>query len=290
MFKKRTNLPKFKSKKKSKASYPIRSERMYFREDNCIQIEKLGRVKYKSDFTFPVKRKNMFMNARILIVGNKYMLSFNMDCENQTIQLTQNLMGIDLGVKDLAVVSYGNDKLVFHNINKSKKVRMLEKKLKYLQKSISRKYELSKSRYGVYRKTKNIEREENEVRKIYARLTSIRHNYLHQITHRLISMAPKRITMETLNILDMMKNKFISKEIHDQCFYEFIRQIKYKCEWNNIEFIQVPRFYPSSKTCSFCGNVKRDLKLTDRTYVCLNCGCVIDRDYNAAINLMRYEV
>ena len=95
--------------------------------------------------------------------------------------------------------------------------------------------------------------------------------------------------MENLNVQGMMKNRHISKAVHEQCLYEFIRQMKYKCEWNGIEFIQVDRFYPSSKTCSFCGNIKKDLKLSDRKYVCSECGFTIDRDLNAAINLMRYE-
>lgn len=94
--------------------------------------------------------------------------------------------------------------------------------------------------------------------------------------------------MEDLCVKDMLKNKHLSKYIHEQCFYEFIRQMEYKCEWNGIEFVQVDRYYPSSKTCSQCGHVKKNLKLSDRTYVCDECGLVIDRDYNAAINLSKY--
>lgn len=101
-------------------------------------------------------------------------------------------------------------------------------------------------------------------------------------------MLPKRITMEDLNVKGMMKNRHLSSSIAKQCFYEFIRQMRYKCEWNGIEFVQAPRMYPSSRTCSCCGAIKRDLKLNDRTYVCNDCGLTIDRDYNAAINLMRY--
>ena len=287
-FKKRSGFPKFKSRKRSKPCYPVRSERLYFVDDKYAQVEKLGRVKYKSDFEFPQGTGHKFSNVRISYVNGKYMLSFGMECENQAPELTDKPMGIDLGIKELAVVACGDEQIVFHNINKSKKVRELKRKLRYTQRTISRKYEASKKRTGTYEKTRNIEREEAKARKLYAKLTNIRHNYLHQTTAKLISMLPKRITMEELNVSGMMKNTHLSKAVAEQCFYEFIRQVRYKCEWNGIEFVQVPRFYPSSKTCSCCGAIKRDLRLSDRTYVCQECGFTIDRDYNAAINLMRY--
>ena len=286
-FRKRSGFPRFKSRKRSKPSFPICCERFYF-DGNTVQVQKLGRVKYKSDFQFPQGTGHKFIDARISFINGKYMLSFSMECENQAPQLTDNSMGIDLGIKELATVSCGNEQLVFHNINKSKKVRELKRKLKHIQRTISRKYEASKARTGRYEKTRNIEREEIKLHKLHARLTNIRHNYLHQTTARMISMLPARVAMEDLNVTGMMKNKHLSKAIAEQCFYEFIRQMRYKCEWNGIEFIQVPRFYPSSKTCSCCGSIKRDLKLSDRTYVCPDCGFTIDRDLNAAINLSRY--
>lgn len=133
-------------------------------------------------------------------------------------------------------------------------------------------------------------REEEKLRKIYAKIANIRENYIHQITHSLIFMLPQRVVMEDLNISGMMKNKHLSKAITEQCLHKFIRQMKYKCEWNGIEFVQADRFFPSSKTCSGCGCVKSDLKLSDRIYICNDCGLVIDRDYNAAVNLSRYVV
>ena len=286
-FRKRSGFPKFKSSKRSKPSFPVRSETIYF-ADHTVQISKLGMVKYKSDFQFPQGTGHKFSNAQISFINGKYMLSFGMECENQAPKLTDKKVGIDLGIKDLAVVACDDQQIVFHNINKSKKVRMLKRKLKHTQRTISRKYEASKKRTGTYEKTKNIEREENKLRKIYARLANIRHNYLHQTTHAIISMLPERVTMEDLNVRGLMKNKHLSKAVAEQCFYEFIRQMKYKCEWCGIEFVQADRFFPSSKTCSCCGAIKRDLKLNDRTFVCPECGFTIDRDYNAAINLMRY--
>ena len=196
-------------------------------------------------------------------------------------------MGVDLGVKDLAVVEFNNEKIVFHNINKSKKVRILKKRIQHTQRTISRKYECNR-KGSKYFKTNNILKEETKLRKLHYRLANIRNNYIHQTTHSLVKLLPKRVVMEDLNVTGMMSNRHLSKAIQEQGFNEFIRQMRYKCEWNNIEFVQVDRFYPSSKTCSNCGCIKSNLKLKDRTYVCEDCGFTIDRDYNAAINLSRY--
>lgn len=287
-FKKTSGFPKFKSRKRSKSAFPVRADALWFTE-NEAKIEKIGKVRYKTDFDIPLNRGQKFSNPRILYICGKWILSFGMECENQTFELTDKSMGIDLGVKDLAVVAYGEDKIVFHNINKSKKIRNLKRKMKHLQRAISRKYEANRTG-NKYCKTRNIEKAEDNLRKMYARISNIRSNYIHQCTHSLVAMLPFRVVMEYLNVSGMMKNRHLSKAIQEQCFYEFIRQMKYKCEWRGIEFIQADRFYPSSKTCSCCGCLKKDLKLKDRTYVCGDCGTVIDRDYNAAINLMRYPV
>lgn len=124
---------------------------------------------------------------------------------------------------------------------------------------------------------------------MYDRLSNIRDNYIHQTTHKLVSILPKRIVMEDLHIKAMMKNRHLSKAISEQCFNKFMRLIKYKCEFLGIEFIQADRFFPSSKMCSCCGNINKNLKLCDRVYVCSVCGFTVDRDANAATNLMRYE-
>ena len=285
-FKKRTGFPKFKSRKRSKPNFPIR-ESVYFKDERFVVIEKIGKVKFKTDFVLPIGRGRKFSNPRISSVNDKWILSFGMESENQAPVLTDKSMGIDLGVKDSAIVACGDKKLVFHNINKSKKVRFLKKKQTHLQRSISRKYEANRQGKK-YIKTRNIERTETKLRKLYAKLANIRSNYIHQSTHAIVSLLPKRIVMEDLNVVGMMKNRHLSKSIQEQCFCEWIRQIKYKCEWNGIEFIQVGRFYPSSKRCSCCGEIKTNLKLSDRIYKCESCGAVIDRDYNAAINLSRY--
>lgn len=286
-FKKQGGFPKFKSRKKSKPNFPTKYDRLWFSE-TLVNIEKIGKVSYKTDFEIPLGRGNKFTNPRVLHKNGKWMLGFGIECENQAHILTDKPMGIDLGIKETMTVAYGDECIVFHNINKSRKVRLMKKQMKHLQRSISRKYEANKQG-NKYIKTKNIERLEERLRKMYARLTNIRNNYIHQSTHKLVSLLPCRVVMEDLNVQGMMKNRHLSKAIQEQCFSEIIRQMKYKCEWNDIPFYQVDRFYPSSKTCSCCGCIKSDLKLSDRTYVCKECGFVIDRDFNAAINLQRYS-
>ena len=285
-FKKTSCFPKFKSRKRSRPSYPVR-QNIWF-SGNIVTIAKLGKVKFKTDFTLPDGRGHKFSNPRITNRNGKWILSFGMECENQAPKLTDMSMGIDLGIKDLAIAEC-NGQIVFHNINKSQKMRELRKKQKHLQRSISRKYEANKQGKK-YIKTKNIERLESKLRKLYCHISNIRQNYIHQCTHALVSLLPSRVIMEDLNIKGMMKNRHLAHAIQEQCLYEFIRQMKYKCEWSGIEFIQADRFYPSSKACSCCGNIKRDLKLSDRTYKCDICGLKIDRDYNAAINLSKYAI
>lgn len=288
-FDRKNGHPRFRSRKKPKQSYPVRCEKQYFCGD-CVFVEKLRKVKYKSDFKFPENKKQRYYNVRLSFESGKYFLSFDVECENQAYQLNDYSMGIDLGVKELAVVACGDEQYVFHNINKSKKMKSLDRKILYHQKCISRKFEESKKRNkGKYTKTNNIAREQAKVKKLYAKQANIRTNYIHQTTHLLVSKLPKRVTMEKLNVLGLMKNRHLSKAIQYQCFDRFIKQMQYKCKWRGIEFVQADRFYPSSKTCSGCGEIKKDLKLSDRMYVCHNCGLQIDRDYNAAINLMRYE-
>lgn len=279
--------PKFKSKKKAKIAFPVRCDGTYFKNE-YICIEKIGKIKYRSDFAFPNGRGYKFQNVRFTYLNGKYYISFVMEHENQVYNLTDSAMGIDLGIKELAVVAYGNKKYVFNNINKSKQMRSLDKKLRYVMKVASRKYEESRKRTGKYTKTKNIIKEEDKMRRLYSRMTNIRNNYTHQITHFLVSLLPNKVVMENLGVTDMLQNKRMSKYVHNQRFFMFINQMKYKCEWMGIQFVQVDRYFPSSKMCSCCGNIKKDLKLSDRTYVCSNCGLVIDRDYNAAINLMKY--
>lgn len=283
-FKNISKFPKFKSRKHSKSSFSVRADSMFFGEDE-VKIEKLGKIKFQTNYNIPLGRGIKFANPRISFIYNKWILSFVMECENQTPQLTNKSLGIDLGIKTLAVASFGGEKIEYQNINKSKRVRNLEKKRKHICRTISRKYHTNKS----WDKSNGIVKYESILRNIESKLSNIRRNYTHQITHELVSMLPCRVVMEDLNVSGMLKNRYLSKSIAKQNFFEFIRQMKYKCEWNGIEFIQANRFYPSSKTCSACGTIKSDLKLSDRVLKC-ECGLEIDRDFNAALNLERYDM
>lgn len=285
--------PKFKSKRKSKPSFYADTSTIKFTETHVI-LEKLTESKKKSKQKFNVVKlaeKNKipvnakYSNPRVTFDGLNWWISVGIECSESTEKPLNEGIGIDIGIKDLAICS---DKHTYKNINKTAKVKKLKKKKRRLQRKISRKY--NKNRKGVrYCKTKNILKSEKQLLKINRRLTNIRHSYLHHVTSEIISRKPKFIVLEDLNVKGMMKNKHLAEAVQEQCFYEFYRQIQYKCNWNNIEFITADRYYPSSKMCSCCGNIKKDLKLKDRIYICDECGNVIDRDYQASVNLKRYK-
>lgn len=242
-------------------------------KDNTVNIEKIGRVKYKTNYKTPKLSK--YINPRCHFDGKYWYITFGFEQGENQASLNKDLsIGIDLGITNLAIVSH-LDKPI-KNINKSSKVKSIEKKLKRLQRRVSRKYEMNKNGKE-FVKTNNIIKLEKQIKLIYRKLTNIRNNHIHQATNKIIKLNPSRIVMEDLNISGMMKNKHLSKAIANQKLYEFIRQMKYKSEFNGIEFVKADRFYPSSKTCSRCGNIKKDLKLKDRIYIC-DCGLEIDRD------------
>lgn len=284
-FNKIAKFPKFKSKRKNKLTFPVYTSYFYFTKD-YVQIQKLGHVKYKLSNPIPLGKEVVkFTNPRISLANGKWILSFGMECENQTVHTEhEGRIGIDLGIKELAVVSVNGKQMNFHNINKSKRVRILKHKLKHLQRKVARKYRTN----GNYEKTNAILKTETQIKEIHYHLANIRLNYIHQITHKLTELYPEVITMEDLNVSGMMKNRHLTRAIKEQCFYEFRRQMEYKCEAKGIKLQFADRFYPSSKTCSCCGHIKKDLKLKDRTYICSECGLKIDRDFNAALNLERY--
>ena len=283
----RARFPRFKSRKRSKPSFPAREDvgALWFSK-TYVQISKIGKVSYQTNYDIPLGRECKFSNPRVQFVkaSGKWILTVSVERESQAPVLTNKPMGIDVGVKDLAIVAFGDEQFVFHNINKSKRVRTLERKQRHIQRTIDRKYRTN----GSYEKTRQIEKYERILRDIHFRLTNIRSDYTHKTTHTLVSMLPQTVVMEDLNVSGMMKNRHLAKAIQDQRLSEFICQMQYKCKERGIEFVQASRFYPSSKTCSNCGAIKRDLKLSERTFVCPECGLYIDRDYNAALNLMRY--
>ena len=283
-YKGRANLPRFKSRKKSKLSFYSRYDKIKFYQNNTVNLEKIGKVKYKSSYNIDLTQIIKFSNPHVSYNGRCWVLTLGIEVINEFQELTNEVIGIDLGVKYLAICSNG---MIFKNINKDLTIKKLEKRLKRLQRQVSKKYELNKERRS-YRKSNNIIKLENKINRLYRKLHNIRLNYIHQTTSAIVKIKPCMIVMEDLCIKDMMKNKSIAKQVQKIGLYEFIRQMKYKCEWNSIRFEQVDRYFPSSKICSNCFNIKKDLKLSDRTYYCEKCGLTIDRDFNASINLMNY--
>jgi putative transposase len=221
------------------------------------------------------------MNTRISFDGLNWWLSVCVEFTDCKEKINNDGIGIDLGIKDLAICSDGN---IYKNINKTQMVKKLEKRKRRLQRSVSRKYEQNKEK-GKYCKTKNVIKKEKLLLKVNHRIVNIRKNYLHQTTSEIVNRKPRFICIEDLNVSGMMKNKHLSKHIQNQSFNTIRTYFTYKCEEHNIPLYIVDRFYPSSKICSCCGSIKHNLKLSDRIYRCNQCGNVIDRDINAAINL-----
>jgi len=279
-FKKVSEKPKFKSRKRSKPSFYNDNMKIKFRESSVL-LEKVGWVSIKKN-QIPLGKK--YRNPRVSYDGKYWYVAVGVEMEKPELELTGESLGIDVGIKDLAVCSNGK---VYKNINKSKEMRKKEKKLRRLQRQVSRKYEMNKSGEK-FIKTSNIVKLEKQIKLLHREISNIRNNYLHQTTSEIVKTKPSRVVMETLNIRGMMSNRHLAKAIGKQGLYEFRRQLKYKCEFNGIEFVEVDTWYPSSKTCSECGHVKTRLSLSERTYICEECDCVIDRDYNASINLSRY--
>ena len=290
-FKGQNKFPKYKSKKKSRPSFfqdPVKIKFTGthvkvegFATSKRANKQKLNRIRLAERNRIPTDCK--YYNPRITFDGINWFISVGIDTNEDKSKLNTNGIGIDLGLKDLAICSDGN---TYKNINKSQKVKKLEKKKRRLQRGISRSYEKNK-KGGSYCKTNNIIKKEKLLLKVNHRVTNIRQNYLHQTTSEIVNRKPRFICIEDLNVRGMVKNKHLSKAVHSQGFYEFRRQLEYKCADKGIPLIIADRFYPSSKLCSCCGNMKKDLKLTDRIYKC-DCGNIIDRDVQAAINLEAY--
>ena len=226
-----------------------------------------------------------YENPRISFDGLNWWLSVAVEfTDPKPAENCGESIGIDLGIKSLAVCSDGK---FYLNINRTKTVRRLKKIQRRLQRCISRKYEMNKKEGKRYCKTRNIIKSEKLLLKIHHRLKNIRQNYRHQITSEIIKRKPSFIVLEDLNVKGMMSNRHLARAVQEQGFYEFRRQITYKATWAGLDVVIADRYYPSSKKCIVCGNVKKDLKLSERIYRC-ECGNVIDRDLQAAINLKRY--
>lgn len=298
-FRKESSFPRFKKKGKCEVSF-FHLNNKFIVKDKYIKLEKIGYVKMKDEGRLPIgnykKNKIKVLNPRIKFNGKFWYVSLALELEDKAdTGLTDESIGVDLGIKDLAIVS--NIDKPFKNINKSKEVKRLNKKLKRIQKQVSRKYDMLKSGNTFKKgeklsKTKNIIKIEKQIKIVHKKIADIRLNHIHQTTNTIVKTKPCRVVVEDLNVKGMMKNKHLSKAISEQCFNKFIAILEYKCKWNGIEFVKADRFYPSSKICSCCGTIKKDLRLKDRTYICTNpkCNLIIDRDKNASINLANYKL
>jgi len=279
-FKGHSKQPKFKSRKKSKPSFYNDNGKLKTK-NKLVLIEKVGWIKTSEQIPMNVKYKN----PRISYDNKYWYLSVAIDRENIELELTDEVLGIDVGISELAICSDGQR---FKNINKTSKVKRLEKHKHKLQRQVSRKYQINKEG-NRFVKTSNIIKLEKKIKLIQRKLNNIRQNHIFQTANTIVKTKPCVIALEDLNITGMMKNKHLSKAIQNQKLYELKRVIQYKCEWLGIKFISVDRFFPSSKTCSECGQINKKLKLSDRLYEC-ECSLEMDRDLNAAINLKQYVI
>lgn len=297
--------PKFRSKKNGDFRFYQDNVKIQFTETH-VKLESLAGSRRKNRQRLnwirlaernriPVRAK--YTNPRIAFDGERWWLSVGIQTARKLKPLRglsfayrkrryirSEGIGIDLGIKDLAVLS---DATKVRNINKTRAIRRLKKKRRRLQRQVSRKYQMNK-KGDRYCKTSNLIKSEKQLLRINHRLANIRQNHVHQTTTAIIKRKPSFVCLEDLNIRGMMKNRYLSEKIQEQNLYEFRREIEYKAHWAKISVIIADRWYPSSKTCVICGHVKKDLNLSERMYVCPVCGNVIDRDFQAALNLKRY--
>lgn len=241
----------------------------------------MGWVRLKEKGYIPSSKDGFILRSgTISCKAGRYYISVLVDIQEQDIEVSNDFgIGIDLGVKEFATCSDGS---VYKNINKTYNVRKVEKSLKREQKKLSRKIVVMKRGESTQ---KNFVKQRLKVQRLYQRLDNIRTDYINKTISKIVKTKPSYIVIEDLNVSGMMKNRHLSKAVAQQKFFEFRTKLISKCKENNIELRVVDRFYPSSKTCHVCGNVKKDLKLSDRFYKCSECGYVEDRDINASLNL-----
>ena len=303
-FKKAKGFPKFKKKKNQdvKAYFPKNNKTDWTIERHRVKIPTLGWVRLKEFGYIPIN--SMVKSGTVSKKADRYYVSIlveerdiktansnigiKISNSNTGIKISNSNnegLGIDLGIKEFTVCSDG---IKFKNVNKTSTVKKVEKKLKREQRKLSRKYESLKTRNKNIREgratSQNIQKQVVKVQRLHQRLANIRTDYINKTVANIVKQKPSYITIEDLNVKGMMKNKHLSKAIASQKFFEFKNKLVFKCKQNDVELRVVDRFYPSSKTCSNCGKVNKDLKLSDRIYRC-NCGLAIDRDLNASINL-----
>ena len=288
-FKGLTSFPVFKKKGKNDlGAYFVKNNKtdfIFYRHKIKIPTLKFVRVK---EYGYIPKNANI-KSGTITKIADKYFLSLTIKIEdNVKVANTSNKgIGVDLGIKDTAICSNG---VAFININKTKRVKKIKKKLKREQRSLSRSIEYSKTNKIKLKDCKNFSKKKLQVQRLFYRLNCIRNDYNNKMVNEITRTKLKYITIEDLKVSNMMKNRHLSKAIQEQNFFAIRTKLINKCKERNIELRLVDTFYPSSKLCSCCGSIKKDLKLNNRIYKCSNCGLEIDRDYNASINLEKAQV
>ena len=282
-FKHKSAFPKFKKKGKSdvKMYFVKNNPKDCFCERHRIKIPSLGWVRIKEKGYIPTTKDGyVIKSGSVSMKAGRFYISVLVEIPDRNIANNSGSgIGIDLGLKDFAIVSDGR---VYKNINKSARIKKLEKQLVREQRCLSRKYENLKK--GESTQRANIQKQRLKVQKLHHKLDNIRTDYINKIIAEIVKTKPSHITIEDLNVKGMMKNRYLSKSIASQKFYEFRVKLQAKCSANGIELRVADRWYPSSKTCHCCGCVKKDLKLSDRIFKC-DCGYVEDRDLNAALNV-----
>ena len=283
-----SGFPVFKKKGKNElGSYFVKNNKTDFEfYRHKIKIPTLKFVRLK-EYGYIPKNSNI-KSGTISKIADRYFLSLVIQIEdNVKVTNTSNKgLGVDLGIKDTAICSDG---MIFKNINKTKRVKKIKKKLKREQRSLSRTVEYSKHNKIKLRDCKNFNKKKLQVQRLFYRLNCIRNDYNNKTVNEITRTKLKYITIEDLKVSNMMKNKHLSRAVQEQNFFSIRTKLVNKCKERNIELRMVDTFYPSSKTCSCCGSIKKDLKLNDRIYKCECCGLEIDRDYNASINLEKAE-
>lgn len=282
--------PKFKKRGKCDESFYQRTDNIHKTDDTHIKITGIKKP-VKCSALKGVDLPEKIKNPRITFDGKFWYLSYSFDVEDKDIvnDYDREYLGIDLGIKDLAIFSNGEH---HRNINKDKEIKRLTKRLKRLQRQLSHKYETNVSYDSkgnkVYHKTNNIKKLERQIKLIHRRIANIRETYLYKVVKSAMKTKSQTIILEDLNIKGMMQNPKLAKAIQEEKLYEFRRIMTYKCKQNNINLVIADRWFPSSKRCSCCGEIKHNLTLKDRTFKYDFCGFTIDRDENGATNLELY--
>lgn len=280
-FKKNKGFPKFKSRKYSKIAFHNREDRLRQVDTTHMKISGIKQPVKCNRCVLPKK----VQNPNVKFDGKYWYLTYSYEVSVSNQSLTDDIVGIDLGIKDFATLSNGK---VYENINHTTKMKKLERRKKRLQRQISHKYECNKQG-NKFIKTQNIKKLEHKLKLLDRHISNKRDTYIHTITAEIVRTKPSKVVLEDLQVKNLMKNKYLAKSIQEQEWYKFRQYLTYKCQFNGIEVVIADKYYPSSQLCSCCGYKNKQVKnLSIREWICPNCNTHHDRDYNASVNLMKY--